>query len=63
MSTKCVKRGNVWKSVQLGENAISPMCKKHQNLLSNNNDALRITNYGFLVQPDANIVGLRANFA
>jgi hypothetical protein len=32
----CEKR---WKWVQLGENAISPMWKKHQNLLSNNNDA------------------------
>ena len=28
MSTKCVKRG--WKWVKLGENAISPMWKKHQ---------------------------------
>ena len=36
MSTKCVK--------ELGENAISPMWKKHQNLLSNNNDAQSITN-------------------
>ena len=40
MSTKCVKRGG---------NAISPMWKKHQNLLSNNNDAQSITKYGFLV--------------
>ena len=37
VSTKCVKRGE--NGLKLGENAISPMWKKHQNLLSNNSDA------------------------
>ena len=40
-----------WKGGQLGENAISPMWKKHQNRLSNNNDAHSITKYGSLVPP------------
>ena len=34
MSTNCVNRGGTW--VELDENAISPMWKKHQNLPSNN---------------------------
>ena len=45
-----------WKWVKLDENAmspISPMWKKHQNLLSNYNDAQSITTYGFLIGPDA----------
>ena len=50
-----------WNWVKLGENAISPMWKKHQNLLSNNNDAQSITKYGFLVQPHTHIVTLRAH--
>ena len=45
--------------MKLGENAISPMWKKHQNLLSNNNDAQSITKYGFLVQPHANTEDVR----
>ena len=32
-----------WKWVKLGENTKSPMWKKHQDLLSNNNDAKSIT--------------------
>ena len=51
MSTKCVKKS--WKWVQLCENAISPMWKRHQNLLPNNNDAPSITKYGFLVWPNS----------
>ena len=50
-----------WKWVKLGENAMYPMWKKHQNLLSNNNDAQSITKYGFLVEPHAQIVALRAH--
>ena len=61
MSTKCVKRGGKW--VHLDENAISPMRKKHQSLLSNYNDAPSITNDGFLARPDAQIVALRAHCA
>ena len=53
MSTKCVKRGG---KVQLGENAISPVWKKHRNLLSNNHNAPGITKYGFLVRLDTQIV-------
>ena len=49
-----------WKWVKLGENAISPMWKKHQTLPSNNTDAQSITKSGFLVRPDAQIVALRA---
>ena len=49
--------------MKLDENAISPMWKKHQNLLSNNNDAHSITKYGFLVQPYAQIVAMRAHCA
>ena len=52
-----------WKWVKLGENAIPPIWKKHQNLVSNNNDAQSITKYGFLVQPHAQIVALRAHCA
>ena len=37
----------------------SPMWKKHQNLLSNNNDAPSITKNGSLVRPHAQIVALR----
>ena len=33
----------------------------HQNLLSNNNDAQNTTKYGFLLQPKAQIVALRAH--
>ena len=44
--------------MKLGENAISPMWKKHENLLSNNNDAQSITKYGFLVRPHTQIVAL-----
>ena len=55
----CEKR---WKWAKLGENAISPVWKKHQNLLSNNNDAQSITKYGFLVRPRAQIVALHAHF-
>ena len=33
----------------------------HQNLLSNNNDAQSTTKYGFLLQPNAQIVALHAN--
>ena len=44
------EKGCKW--VKLGENAMSPMWKKHQNLWSNNKDAQSITKYGFLVQPD-----------
>ena len=47
--------------MQMGENAISPMWKKHQNLLSNNNDAPSITKCGFLVRPDAQIVAPRTH--
>ena len=47
-----------WKWVRLGENAISPLLKKHQNLLSNKNDGQSITKYGFLVWPHAQIVAL-----
>ena len=46
------------KWVKLGENARSPMWKKHQTLLSNNNDGQSITKYGFLVQPHTQIVTL-----
>ena len=49
---------NGWKWVKLGENAISPMWKKHQNLPSSKKDAQSITNCGFLVRPDAQIVAL-----
>ena len=52
-----------WKLVKLGEYAISPMWKKHQNLLSNNNDAENVTKYGFLVRPHAQIVALRVHCA
>ena len=52
------KCDNGWKWVKLGENAISPMWKNHQNLLSNNNDAQGITKYGFLVWPHAQIGAL-----
>ena len=52
-----------WNRVKLGENAISPMWKKHQNLLSNNNDAQSITKYGVLVRPHAQIVALRTHCA
>ena len=52
-----------WKWVKLGENAISPMWKKHQNLLSNNNDAQSITKYRFLVRPHTQIVALHAHCA
>ena len=47
--------------MKLGENAISPMWKKHQNLPSNNNDAHNITKCGFLVPPHAQIVALRVH--
>ena len=47
-----------WKWVKLGENAISPMWKKHQNLPSNNNDAHNIRKYGFLVRPHPKIAAL-----
>ena len=40
-----------------------PMWKKHQNLLSNNNDAPSITKHGSLVRPHAQIVALRAHCA
>ena len=50
-----------WKWVKLGENAISPMWKRHQNLPSNNNDAQSITKYGFLVRPHAQLVVLCAH--
>ena len=40
-----------WKWVKLGENATSPMWKKHYNLQS-------ITKYGSLVRPDAQIAAL-----
>ena len=49
--------------MKLGENAVSPTWKKHQNLLSNNNDAQSITKYGFLVRPHTPIVALRAHCA
>ena len=39
------------------------MWKKHQNLLSNNNDAPSITKYGSLVRPNAQIVALSAHCA
>ena len=52
----CTKR---CKWVKLGENAIFPMWKKHQNQLSNNNDAQSITKYGFVIRPNAQIVALR----
>ena len=52
-----------WKWVKRGENAISPMWKKHQNLPSNNNDAQSITKYGSLVWLDAQIVALRMHCA
>ena len=61
ISKKRVKKG--WKWVKLGENpknATSPMWKKHQNLISNNNDAHNITKYGFLVRLDAEVVALRS---
>ena len=44
-----------WKWVKLGENAIFPMWKKHQNPPSNNNDSQSIAKYGFLVRPDAQV--------
>ena len=50
-----------WKWVKLGENAISPRWKKHQNLPSNNNEAQSITICGSLVWPDAQIVAVRAH--
>ena len=37
--------------------------KKHQNLLSNNDDAQSITEYGFLVQLDNQVVALCAHCA
>ena len=37
--------------------------KKHQNLLSNNNDAQSITKYGFLVRPNAQVVALHAHYS
>ena len=49
--------------MRLGENAISSMWKKHQDVLSNNNDAQSIIKYGFLVRPQAQIVALRAHGA
>ena len=52
--------------MRLGENpknAISSMWKKHQNLLSNNNDAPGITKYGSLVRPHTQIVALRLHCA
>ena len=57
MSTKLCEKGRNW--LKLGENAISGMWKKHQNLPSNNNDGQGITKYGSLVRPDAQIVALR----
>ena len=45
-----------WKRVKLGE-----MWKKHQIMLSNNDDAQSITQYGFLVWPHAQLVALRAH--
>ena len=51
--------------MKLGENpktAISPMWKKHENPLSNNNDAQSITN-GFLVQQDTQIGALHMHCA
>ena len=54
----------VCKKVEMGEigrtskNAISPM---HQNLVANNNDAQSTTKYGFLLQPDSQIVALCAH--
>ena len=47
----------------MGKNAISPIWKKHQNLLSNNNDAQSITKNGFLVRPHTHKVGLRVHCA
>ena len=54
--------GKGWKWVKLGENPKmpSPMWKKHQNLLSNNNHAQSITKYGSLVRPNTQIVALCA---
>ena len=45
------------------KNDIFPMWKKHQNLLSNTNDAPSITKYGSLVRPDAQIVAPCAHCA
>ena len=50
-----------WERVKLGENAISTMWKKDQNLLSNNNDAQSIIKYGFLVWPHAQRIALRVH--
>ena len=47
-----------WKWVKLGENAIFPMWKKHQNVLSNDNDAQSIPKYRFLVRPHAETLAL-----
>ena len=52
-----------WKLVKLGGKATSPMWKKHQNLLSNNNDAQSTTKYGFLVRPHTKIVALHTHSA
>ena len=61
MSTKCVKRGG--NGCNCVKNATSPMWKKHQNLLSNNNNAPSITKHGFRVWSVARIVALCAHCA
>ena len=52
-----------WKWVELGETAICPMWKKHQNLLASNNESRSVTKYGFLVRRNAQIVAPRAHRA
>ena len=47
----------------MDENAISPLWKKPQNLLSNNNDAQSTTKERFLLQPHTQIVALRTHCA
>ena len=63
MSKKVCKRVEMGEIVLKSKNTISPMWKKHQNLLSNNIDAPSITKYGSLVRLDTQIVALRAHCA